>query len=317
MNCLSCNTIVLQSDKFCEECGAPLQATVSASPGCQKCGTSADRIDTDGFCMDCGVKNTPQSPRLTIEVSPVFAGASDPGCRYRHNEDAISLKQLPDGTAIILVCDGVSSSGEAAQASNLSAQQTSLYIESALTTDSPSAALWQTAIAATHETLRQTAPVSALEPPSTTLVGAIVQNYQATIAWVGDSRAYWIDDTAPQLLTLDHSWMNDVVAAGEMSLEAARRSPKAHAITRWLGADATEHDAEPSIKQFNLPGAGYLILCSDGLWNYAPEAIQLKALIDVSKSALAISQQMVEYARSSGGHDNITVAILQIPPRPD
>jgi PPM family protein phosphatase len=146
-------------------------------------------------------------------------------------------------------------------------------------------------------------------------VSAIVQGNKATIAWVGDSRAYWIDET-PTLLTQDHSWMNEVVAAGEMSLAEANRSPQAHAITRWLGADASPTDSEASIVEFNIPGTGYLLLCSDGLWNYAPDAIQLKQLMPLQGNVLAIAQSLVEQARSRGGHDNITVALLHIPPKP-
>lgn len=149
------------------------------------------------------------------------------------------------------------------------------------------------------------------EPPSTTIVVAVVQEGIATIGWLGDSRAYWISAYSCQQLTQDDSWLTEVVAAGKMTEAAAKKSRKAHAITRWLGADAVE-DAVPSIVNFTIPSSGYLILCSDGLWNYTLDASHLANLMQRSPDtdAITISRTLVEFARNSGGHDNITIAVL-------
>ncbi len=327
MNCPSCNTELATDDKFCELCGTAIVAsgsdfskTAPTTSGCQKCGAPPDQIDPEGFCLSCGVRNSQASDRWCLEISNSFAGATDPGCRHPHNEDSMQIRQISDGVAagteIILVCDGVSSSGMAIQASSFAVKNTTNLAESNLQSGQMPAAALLDAIAKTQLEIQRTLPGNpGKEPPSSTLVSAIVQGYKATIAWVGDSRAYWID-ADPKLLTQDHSWMNEVVAAGEMSLAEANRSPQAHAITRWLGADASPTDSKASIIEFDIPGPGYLLLCSDGLWNYAPDAIQLKQLMPLQGNALAIAQSLVEQARSRGGHDNITVAILQIPPKP-
>jgi serine/threonine protein phosphatase PrpC len=76
------------------------------------------------------------------------------------------------------------------------------------------------------------------DPPSTTLVAAVVQDHTATIGWLGDSRAYWISPQGSRQLTKDDSWLNDIVASGQMTEAEASKSDKAHAITRWLGVDA-------------------------------------------------------------------------------
>ncbi|HVW85078.1 MAG TPA: hypothetical protein VHB50_10380, partial [Bryobacteraceae bacterium] len=130
------------------------------------------------------------------------------------------------------------------------------------------------------------------------------------IAWLGDSRAYWIGPDDAKQLTHDHSWVHEVVAAGELTAEEANDSKNAHAITRWLGADAPE-DASPSIAEFEAPGPGFLLLCTDGLWNYAPGT---EALADLARSsgsdAIAIARTLVSFANRSGGHDNITAAVF-------
>jgi PPM family protein phosphatase len=329
MNCPSCNTELADDDKFCEVCGTAIVASGSdfsktapapVTSGCQKCGAPRDQIDPEGFCLSCGVRNVQASDRWSLEISNRFAGATDPGCRHPHNEDSMQIRQLTAGvaagTSILLVCDGVSSSGMAIQASSFAVNHTTDVAEANLQAGQPATAAILDAIAQTQLQIQKNLPGNpGKEPPSSTLVSAIVQGQKATIAWVGDSRAYWIDED-PKLLSQDHSWMNEVVAAGEMTLAEANRSPQAHAITRWLGADASPTDSEASVIEFDIPGSGYLLLCSDGLWNYAPDAIQLKQLMPLQGNALAIAQSLVEQARSRGGHDNITVALLHIPPKP-
>ena len=145
------------------------------------------------------------------------------------------------------------------------------------------------------------------DPPSTTVVAAMVRDLDVTVGWAGDSRAYWVAPSGEsRQLTADHSWMNDVVTAGQMSLEQAEKAPQAHGITRWLGADAGEN-AQPDVINFKVADPGYLLLCTDGLWNYEPE---LK--IGEEAGLLDQARHLVDFANNQGGHDNITVVLLRL-----
>src|SRR5262249_26950497 len=117
------------------------------------------------------------------------------------------------------------------------------------------------------------------DPPSTTLVAAVVCEGRATIGWGGDSPAYWITGEGGRQLRHAHSGRRGAVAAGRRSVEEARRSQQAHALTRWLGTDADADTAAATVVQEALSGAGLLLLCTDGLWNYVPESVQLAALV--------------------------------------
>ena len=100
----------------------------------------------------------------------------------------------------------------------------------------------------------------------------------ATVCWLGDSRAYWLadgPDGTPRRLTADDSLAEEMVATGLLSEADAMASPHAHVVTRWVGADA--EDAAPHLTTFQPPGPGVLMLCSDGLWNYQPDAAELAA----------------------------------------
>ena len=108
-------------------------------------------------------------------------------------------------------------------------------------------------------------------------------------------------------MTHDHSWINDVVDAGEMTEAEASVAPGAHAITRCLGAietDAEEGAAtRPSLLRFPLPGPGRLLLCTDGLWNYAPHAHDIIALLQqapMEADATTLARILVAFANAQG-----------------
>jgi serine/threonine protein phosphatase PrpC len=319
MQCLKCGAAVLAGDKFCEECGTPLTASKppTSNHSCEKCGAGAEAIDAEGYCSNCGFRQVAlERDRLEVVINLNLAGVSDRGLKHHRNEDFLALQQVNGSQVnILVVCDGVSNSEEPDIAARTAA-------ESACTTlatvcqqgEKPESAIksaFASALAAICKIPYKRSINS--DPPSTTIVAAVVHNHTATIGWLGDSRAYWISANGSQQLTQDDSWLTEVVAAGKMTEAEARQSSDAHAITRWLGADVVE-DAIPSIVNFIIPGSGYLLLCTDGLWNYTSEPGKLANLVQKSSStdAISISRSLVEFARQSGGHDNITVAVLAV-----
>ena len=357
LQCVSCDTPFNIGDRFCEECGVslviiqpviqtdvkavgdpnPLSVQTANQKPCTKC-TSID-IDLDGFCNQCGHRNPIPRDHQEVVFSPNFAAISDRGIRHSRNEDAFAIDRLPDGTHILVVCDGVSSSTDPGSASTLASQTACQSIVQDLNQGISPEVTLKSAIA------RASAAVTQLghqlnakgEPPSTTIVAAIALpptsvNVAIHLAWVGDSRAYWLSDAISEglsdgssdsnsiPLTQDHSWMNEVVAAGEMTLIEAEASPNAHAITRWLGADSyndegPSHD-EPSFAQYVVTQSGQLMVCSDGLWNYAPEPSALRDLMHQSPTDSDTIDQIkhcLNFALECGGQDNITIAVLNIP----
>ena len=309
MECPNCGTVVLLNDKFCEECGTSLTAV-----GCEKCGAEPEAIDEEGFCSVCGFRKEVQE-RLEIMVDSRLAGVSDRGLRHHRNEDYLALQTVNNNTHILIVCDGVSSSSNPHLAAQTATKSASTALITAIKQkENPESAI-KSAVAAALLSLCNIPYTKSIrsEPPSTTIVAAVVQQNTATIGWLGDSRAYWISGNNSRQLTKDDSWLSEIVAAGEMTQAQAKQSPQANAITRWLGADVID-DAIPSIINFTIPSSGYLLLCSDGLWNYAEQPQQLANLIQQTSHthAITISQSLVEFARHSGGHDNITVALLSL-----
>jgi PPM family protein phosphatase len=310
---------VTVSDRFCEECGAslvPKLAPPALIANCVKCAAPPDRIDADRYCLECGSRQpTLAHDPLELQPAPNLAGVSDRGNRHLQNEDAIALKIIDERTAIIVVCDGVSSSQHPELASQAAVTACVAAIESALGQDpNPTKAIYQGIAAALAAVAKISFdPTLPEDPSSTTIVSALVRDNIATIGWVGDSRAYWIATDKSRQLTEDDSWVREAIAAGQITPAEAETSPHAHAITRWLGADALD-DPQPNLITFAIPGAGYLLLCTDGLWNYAPAPADLLQLIQqaADPNPLAISRYLMRYANQQGGQDNITVGILVV-----
>lgn len=326
MTCPRCSAAVPDGARFCEACGAnlapePAKAASANSEHC-RCGAGPEAKGADGYCSVCGLR-WPQAraalPRDHVEVvlTPRFAGVTDRGKRHAQNEDALALADVAEeaGTVILVVCDGVSSAQRAEEASDAAAQTACASLRDAVRggiVDSEAA--MRAAILVAHQAASAVPydPDQPKDPPGATLVAVLVRGGTATLGWLGDSRAYWIGDNAVTLLTHDHSWVNVVVDAGEMTEEEALRAPEAHAITRCLGPLNGEAP-EPTIRTASLAGPGRLLLCTDGLWNYAPGTDQLAGLVRAADGdALAVCRSLVEFALSKGGRDNITVALISV-----
>jgi len=232
--------------------------------------------------------------------------------------------------AVAIVCDGVSSAPRPDEASWAAVNAgITLLAEGAERDDDPEA-VSRTAVKAAGRALTELAGPDGA--PASTYVSAIVGQGRVTVCWLGDSRAYWLaanaaapagpNDTiditgGSRRVTRDDSLAEEIVAAGLATMEEAMASPQAHVITRWLGADLPE--PQPHIEQFAPTGPGVLLLCSDGLWNYRPEAAELAAMAMPAALTrpLDAAADLAKFALDSGGLDNITVVIIPFPPRSD
>jgi serine/threonine protein phosphatase PrpC len=347
--CASCGTPAAPGARFCEECGSPLPASVVATaphapptsaptrpiravdaevaqPEQRACVECGGEVGADGYCTVCGAKAPLPRDHMVEQPQPWVAAVSDRGLRHHRNEDAAATAAdpAPGRWAALVVCDGVSSSASSDVASLAAARAAcdllvrergaGLASGSALTTLAAARMVAATAVAATA-----VADVTRSEhgdsPPSCTFVAAVLEGGSVTVGTVGDSRAYWLPDVGePRALTTDDSWAAQQVAAG-LPRSEAEAGPQAHAITRWLGIDA--EDQAPTVTHHPLDGDGWLLLCSDGLWNYASEAtaiaqVAARAAAGAGGDPLPMAVALVGWANEQGGTDNITVALARI-----
>ena len=224
--------------------------------------------------------------------------------------------ERPDAIAVA-VCDGVSTSDDAQLAAVAASKAGVDAMLAALAASRKArAAVWR--VSRMRRRLRPRQRPMPATAPSCTYTAAIVVptpagTVQITVGNVGDSRAYWLPEPpAPaQQLTVDDSLAQELITAGAAAdSEAVQRG--AHTLTRWLGADSeSEPWSDSSVQTITAVGPGSLLLCSDGLWNYLPDAADIARFCS-GTDATAAARALTEYALDAGGQDNITVAIVPI-----
>ena len=265
------------------------------------------------------INNPPSRDHTEIDLGPA-AGVSDRGLRHQRNEDAMALtaEQSPNGPMVVaVVCDGVSSSARPDEASLAAVQAALPVLAAAVQAGGDLAAASLGSVMAARQAVADLQG-STGETSASTFVSVVASGYEVTLCWLGDSRAYWLaqPEAESRLLTLDDSVAGGMVAAGLANEAEAMASPHAHVLTRWLGGEAADlandPDRAPHVERFTPPGAGVLLMCSDGLWNYLPEAAELAnlALPKALDDPLGAAVDMVKFAVDAGGADNITAVLI-------
>ena len=314
------------------------------------CAACSGTVAPDGYCEQCGTAAPRLRDHWRDQPAAWLAAVCDRGIRHTRNEDAMAVAAalVPGSLGALVVCDGVSMATDSDRASLAAARAARDALVEGLTARSDAALpggrtgaqiarageFTQRLIAAGAAAQAQAAAAASAvaasaNPPSCTFVAALIERSPgdapglAVVGWVGDSRAYWIPDDGPALqLSVDDSWAAEAMAQGVPRAEA-ETMPQAHAITRWLGLDAP--DPVPRTAVQALDGPGWLLVCSDGLWNYASEASALADLVHTTIAARAgdgapaddpapLAEELVAWAIAQGGHDNITAALARHDP---
>jgi PPM family protein phosphatase len=146
----------------------------------------------------------------------------------------------------------------------------------------------------------------------TTVVACLVgDSGRAVIAHVGDSRAYLLRDGRLQALTRDHTVVEELVARGLLAAEEVGRHPYKNVLSRNLGA---RPQTRIDVQEVAIQGGDRILLCSDGLYGYAPaDAIQY--LLGSGDAPEHVCRDLIELALRGGGGDNVSTIVLEAPTR--
>jgi serine/threonine protein phosphatase PrpC len=244
---------------------------------------------------------------------------TDRGIEHSRNEDAAAagiVREPPEAIAVA-VCDGVSSSDDAHIAAIAASKAGVEAMLGAVVASGNAHAAVLAGLAAAAKAAVQAGTDSATAPSCTYTAAIVVPNpagtAQITVGNVGDSRSYWLPESSAvaQQLTVDDSVAQELITAGAAAdSEVVQRG--AHTLTRWLGADSEAQPwSESSVATIDVSGPGMLLLCSDGLWNYLPDAADI-ARFCTGADPIAAARALTEYALAAGGQDNITIAVIPI-----
>lgn len=241
---------------------------------------------------------------------PVYIeGRSDVGRQRTQNEDAWRVEALPDGSRLLIVCDGMGGH-EGGEVASTVATQRIVEVVANSSPEEPPRTLYH-ALQEANAAVRAEAQARGTQGMGTTAVVAWVLGERCYVGWVGDSRLYHFREGALSDQTEDHTRVAQMVQRGILTPEEAKKHPDAHVLVQALGgSDAAQQGFKPEVwnEPLELKHGDVVLLCSDGLYDFIGDE-ELYPLME-RRDYQAAAEWLVATANERGGADNITVILL-------
>lgn len=255
-----------------------------------------------------------EATRVTLEAWLV----TDVGVVRDHNEDSAFMEPTQ---GFFIVADGMGGHAAGEVASAMAVETVQKTLEAAkpeidtfksAPTDTGRRGLvqlLQSAVLSAHQAVYQRGQA---EPDKqgmgTTLDVVLIAGAEAFVAHVGDSRTYLIRDGRSSQITTDHTVAEVLVIEGKLTIEEAQVSPLRTILVNAIGVSA---DVGVEMAHVTLKKGDRLLLCSDGLHDYFPAEDEIAQRMSADKPGEALAE-MVELAKTRGGHDNITGVAVHV-----
>ncbi|MGY3724855.1 protein phosphatase [Granulicatella balaenopterae] len=234
---------------------------------------------------------------------------SDRGQKRAVNEDYANYFYNQSGIVLLITCDGIGGHNAGDVASAMTVCELGNAWQETDFTNLEDIHLWlrKSIIAVNQSIYLKAKKNEELIGMGTTLVAAVVVEENVLVAYVGDSRVYLQHNHTLNLLTEDHSLVNELVKSGEITAEEALVHPKRNYVTRSVGVmDSVEVDfVRSTMKQGDC-----LLLCTDGLTNMI-SVDTIEELLSSQLSIEEIADTAVGLANAAGGTDNITILLAK------
>jgi serine/threonine protein phosphatase PrpC len=231
---------------------------------------------------------------------------SDKGCVRSNNEDFCLVE--PD-LGLYVLADGMGGAKAGERASRLAVDTVAEMVLLAQRRDS------QVLIAAVEEANRRVLAAAhsdpSLEGMGTTLVAALeTEDSSFSIASVGDSRAYLLDDDGFRAITDDQTWVNEVGRPLGLDEESLRNHPMRHVLTMAIGASSP---LTVNYYSIGLKTGAMVLICSDGLHGVL-EGPQIEDILRAGNNGTSLDEschRLIDAAKSAGGPDNVTAVLVR------
>ena len=243
---------------------------------------------------------------------------TDPGLIRECNEDAVFANP---NLGCVILADGMGGYNAGEVASGMATTRVAAEVEEALAArpaqrvDAPDGKAFahrclREAIADANATIFQAAQAHApYAGMGTTLVAGLFFDDRVVVANVGDSRLYRWREGELELLTHDHSLLQEQVDSGLLSAEEARFSLHKNLVTRALGVDP---EVESEIGEFPVQPGDIYLLCSDGLNDMVGDEDIALAIEAFAANLELAASQLVQMANDNGGRDNVSVILVRV-----
>ncbi len=262
---------------------------------------------------------------------PIYiAMGSDVGPTRQENQDACHppsgsvIAAVPGGQTLTIVCDGLGGHAEGKMAAQLALDTIKQAIQRIdFTGDRLAPAtltvMLEKAVYAANDLINQQNREGNRwdrQRMGTTVVMALAYAHELYVAHVGDSRAYWINQTGCHQVTLDDDLASHEVRLGYAFYREIQREVIAGSLVQALGM-GEKVALTVNVRRLMLDGAGILLVCSDGLSDRdLLETVWQAEVLPVLRGEVELAiacQRLVELANLHNGHDNVTVGLMHFP----
>lgn len=238
-------------------------------------------------------------------------GITDQGLVRQNNQDNYIIAYNELGDVLIVVCDGMGG----AKAGDIASYEAIQYFSEVFSENTGFKSLddiqnyLKYHIRKSNELIFTLSTTSKqYEGMGTTIVGIVLTKKFKVGFNVGDSRIYSVDSRQLHQISTDHTYINELVQKGELSIERAKTHPKRNMLTRALGAFASVQ-----ADYYLLNGhPQYILLCSDGLHGLVRDEMILRIIEDSECALSDKANNLLKAALGAGGQDNVTLVLVQL-----
>lgn len=235
----------------------------------------------------------------------IYAARSETGKRYQ-NQDVLFVPSRGE-VSLFIVADGMGGHNAGSVASRLATDTVEAEIKKG-GASTPDTLLLNAVGAANRAVLAYADSDRNCRGMGTTMVAALVFQTKYVVANVGDSRLYQMADGILHQVTRDHSYVAELVAAGEITPAQAAVHPRRNIITRALG---TRNDERIDIFKCEWARGDILLLCSDGLYGSFDDREMARILNEADDDLDLACDTLVQEALYNGSTDNISVILIK------
>ena len=234
---------------------------------------------------------------------------TDVGQKRTNNQDYVNSYVNRAGRTMIILADGMGGHRAGNIASEMAVTDLGVaWVDTQIDTVNEVREWFANNLEIENQKISQLGQDEAYKGMGTTLEAVAIIGNQAIYAHIGDSRIGLIRGEEYHQLTSDHSLVNELLKAGQLTPEEAASHPQKNIITQSIGQ---KDEIQPDFGMITLESGDYLLLNSDGLTNM----ISGSEICDIVTSDIPLADKtatLVRFANNAGGLDNITVALVSM-----
>ncbi len=230
--------------------------------------------------------------------------------KRKNNQDQVYITQNSGNQILALVCDGMGGHNSGDLASKVACEYiVDCFKIMPVFASKEEATKWlDSAILKAHDITKRLSKTSSVhDGMGTTVVVVLVLESSYLVSSVGDSRCYFIDNSTIEQQTEDDTFVNELIKSGIITPSEAKNHPKRNVLMKAIGVS---DDINPKTAVYPLR-PGYIVLCSDGLYN-SVDSTQLLEVMQTKASLKDKLEALVTLALEQGANDNVTIAAIEV-----